>query len=504
MTCAITTSILGCFVTLYLFFRYTWGVELTLPSKGILLAVFILMGCIPLFVGFGFENFLGAAYPLYRTTLYFIYIGCVILFTVTLLFDALFLIMSYTPLISHLKAVCCWQNYANLGLALIFTTYALYAGTKTPEIKVTEIYSDKIQKEQTIVLLSDLHIDRTISARKIREIVEKTNAENPDVIILAGDVFDDDFDKTRELSNLLRGLKAKDGVYFVTGNHEFYVDYAKSVAELKSLGFIFLENSGQETASGLYLGGIPDSFSAASHNMAIDVKKAFENSQAKQYRILVSHTPENFADEAEFDLEVSGHTHGGQIFPFHIFAKLHNCYLSGLYDLDDKSKIYVSKGAGQWGPQMRFLAGSEISVLKLIPEGKEMKKSPMNTIFKQGEPNPYGQFFTGQTYLNMLSVKDNVWNAPVADVTFEPGARTNWHKHSGGQILLVISGEGRYQEKGGEPRILHPGDVVRIPLNVEHWHGAAPNSWFSHVSIETNGADNQVTWLDAVSDNEYK
>ena len=134
----------------------------------------------------------------------------------------------------------------------------------------------------------------------------------------------------------------------------------------------------------------------------------------------------------------------------------------------------------------------------------EMKQAPIDTVFGQGEPNPYGQFFTGQTYLTRLSANDEVWNSSIANVTFEPGARTNWHKHSGGQILLVEGGEGRYQERGGEIRILHKGDVVRIPPEVEHWHGAAPNSWFAHISIETNLPNNQTTWLNPVSDAEYK
>ena len=88
--------------------------------------------------------------------------------------------------------------------------------------------------------------------------------------------------------------------------------------------------------------------------------------------------------------------------------------------------------------------------------------------------------------------------------TFEKGARTNWHKHSGGQILLVTAGEGRYQEQGKEIQILKPGDVVRIAPDVIHWHGAAPDSMFSHISIETNLPDNSTTWLEPVTDKEYK
>lgn len=124
--------------------------------------------------------------------------------------------------------------------------------------------------------------------------------------------------------------------------------------------------------------------------------------------------------------------------------------------------------------------------------------------FGEGEINPFSQYFTGTTHLNMLVTKDDVWNSSIGNVTFDKGARTNWHKHSGGQILLVTAGEGRYQERGKEIRILKKGDVVKIPLDTEHWHGAAPNSNFAHISIEPNIPNNKTTWLEPVNDEEYK
>ncbi len=150
------------------------------------------------------------------------------------------------------------------------------------------------------------------------------------------------------------------------------------------------------------------------------------------------------------------------------------------------------------------LALAIIFTTTLTVKAQEMKKAPIDTIFAQGEPNPYGKYFTGQTYLTMLSSNDTVFNAPVGNVTFEPKARTNWHKHTGGQILLVLAGEGRYQERGKEVQVLHKGDVVRIAPDVEHWHGAAPESWFTHISLETNVPNNQAIWLEPVTDEEYK
>lgn len=124
--------------------------------------------------------------------------------------------------------------------------------------------------------------------------------------------------------------------------------------------------------------------------------------------------------------------------------------------------------------------------------------------FHHGVVNPYGRFFTGSTHLNMLVEKDDIWNSQIANVTFDAGARTNGHKHSGGQILLVTAGIGRYQEKGLDIKNLQVGDIVTIPPNVIHWHGAAPDSDFAHISIETNIPNNNVMWLDKVSDYEYK
>lgn len=139
----------------------------------------------------------------------------------------------------------------------------------------------------------------------------------------------------------------------------------------------------------------------------------------------------------------------------------------------------------------------------IITGGITMAKE-LEQPFAKGEINPYSKFFTGITHLNMLVTRDNVFNSSIGNVTFDKGARTNWHKHSGGQILLVTAGEGRYQEKDKEIQILKAGDVVKIPPNVEHWHGAAPDSEFAHISIEPNIPNNETTWLEPVTDEQYK
>ena len=107
--------------------------------------------------------------------------------------------------------------------------------------------------------------------------------------------------------------------------------------------------------------------------------------------------------------------------------------------------------------------------------------------------------FSGEVWLKMLTGMP----CPVANVTFAPACRNNWHTHRGGQILLVTAGRGYYQEWGEDARELRAGDVVEIPAEVKHWHGAAPDSWFSHIAVEIHPELGPATWLEPVSEEEY-
>lgn len=126
------------------------------------------------------------------------------------------------------------------------------------------------------------------------------------------------------------------------------------------------------------------------------------------------------------------------------------------------------------------------------------------SVFPAGAKNDaYAKYFTGQSYLNMLSTEQ----VAIGNVTFEPRCRNNWHIHradkGGGQILLVTAGKGWYCEWGKAPRALAAGDVVNIPANVKHWHGAAKDSWFSHLAVEVPGENCSNEWLEAVDNEEY-
>ena len=112
--------------------------------------------------------------------------------------------------------------------------------------------------------------------------------------------------------------------------------------------------------------------------------------------------------------------------------------------------------------------------------------------------------FIGAAWLQWLVPPESTLGCPLGNVTFEPGARNSWHKHPGGQILLVTGGRGYYQEGDQPAQELRPGDVVEIRPNVKHWHGAAPDSWFVHIAIEANAQAGPAEWLEPVTDEEYK
>lgn len=130
-----------------------------------------------------------------------------------------------------------------------------------------------------------------------------------------------------------------------------------------------------------------------------------------------------------------------------------------------------------------------------------MKKENVSA-FELGGENPVAQYFIGHSYYAQLSSPESQIN--LANVTFEPGCRNNWHIHHGAQqVLACVGGEGWYQEWGKDPIRMKPGDVVEIPLDVKHWHGATKDSYFAHLSIMTNLVEGDHEWLEAVEDDYY-
>lgn len=149
-----------------------------------------------------------------------------------------------------------------------------------------------------------------------------------------------------------------------------------------------------------------------------------------------------------------------------------------------------------------FRMATEVWTDETVDDAKAEHENSM--VFPIGEPNDgFAQYFIGQSYLAPLSTSQ----VGIFNVTFEPACRNNWHVHhadkGGGQILVCVAGRGYYQEWGKPAQELHPGDVVNIPVGVKHWHGAAPDSWFSHLAVEVPGENGSNEWLEPVTDEAY-
>ena len=149
-----------------------------------------------------------------------------------------------------------------------------------------------------------------------------------------------------------------------------------------------------------------------------------------------------------------------------------------------------------------FRMAKEIWAEEAEGDGRAAHENAM--VFPIGEPNDgFAQYFIGQSYLAPVSTSQ----AGIFNVTFEPGCRNNWHIHhaeqGGGQILICVAGRGYYQEWGKQAVEMNPGDCINIPTGVKHWHGAAPDSWFSHLAIEVPGVNSSNEWLEPVTDEVY-
>ncbi|HEY8073872.1 MAG TPA: metallophosphoesterase [Labilithrix sp.] len=211
-----------------------------------------------------------------------------------------------------------------------------------------------------IAQISDVHVGSTIGKDFIEGIVARVNALKPDMIAITGDLVDGSVENLAEHVAPLAKLRAKDGVFFVTGNHEYYSGADEWIAHLGKLGVRVLRNE-HVKLEGFDLAGIDDPTSRESN-----LRRALAGRDEERACVLLAHQPRSVleADELGVDLQLSGHTHGGQMFPWNLFVRLQQPFIAGLHKLT-RAQIYVSRGTGWWGPPMRVGAPAEITEIEL-------------------------------------------------------------------------------------------------------------------------------------------
>lgn len=221
-----------------------------------------------------------------------------------------------------------------------------------------------------VVQVTDLHIGATIGRAWLEDIVARINALEPDVIAITGDLVDGSVEELRDHTAPLADLRARHGVYFVTGNHEYYSGADAWIAELRRLGVKVLRNERISIGDGEHsfdLAGVDDwSARGFGGGHGADLARALEGRDPSRELILLAHQPKQILQAAAMGvgLQLSGHTHGGQIFPWGLFVRLDQPYIAGLSRHGD-AQIYVSRGTGYWGPPMRVGAPPEITLVEL-------------------------------------------------------------------------------------------------------------------------------------------
>ena len=250
------------------------------------------------------------------------------------------------------------------GLVLLISGFSLYKGLRLPEVKEIKIRVSKLPPELSgfsIVQLSDLHLGPLRPPGWLEQIVNRTNELAPDLIVITGDLLDNDLGRGNEFCEVLQQLKSRYGVWAITGNHEYYSGLERFQQICRASGITMLMNEGTTIAGAIELVGINDNTARRFSEAGSDLKSVLKNGDSARPIILLSHQPDVFdeAVDSGIDLQLSGHTHAGQVPPMDLIVRLYFRYSCGFYQ-KNHSCLYTTSGTGTWGPPMRLFSSSEI------------------------------------------------------------------------------------------------------------------------------------------------
>ncbi len=221
-----------------------------------------------------------------------------------------------------------------------------------------------------VVQISDIHFSRTNGIRLAEKITGIISGLKPDLLVSTGDLIDDGLQEREKVQVMFRAIKTRYGKYAATGNHEFFAGIQITGKFTEDCGFRLLRNEGVQVNDFINIAGIDDpAVNRGGFVQKIDEAGVIKSFSTDKINIFLKHQPRVETESiGKFDLQLSGHTHRGQIFPFSLFVGMMFKYMDGLYDLGSNSFLYVSRGTGTWGPPIRFLSPPEITVIDFVNE----------------------------------------------------------------------------------------------------------------------------------------
>lgn len=260
-----------------------------------------------------------------------------------------------------------------VGIALLAFSAVGYGLIEARQIRIESIHisTPKLASGHiTIAQISDLHLGTMLSDRFLDHVLDMLRELKPDILVATGDIVDGQGDNFAALARHFQVYTPPLGMYAVTGNHEYYVGLEHSLNFLRDAGFTVLRGESVR-AGGIVIAGIDDHTATSTGQPArTDTLQALPSTSANDFIVLLKHQP--VVDDTKFDLQLSGHIHGGQIFPFVYLTRLNYHVNTGLTELADERKLYVSRGTGTWGPPLRLFAPPEITLITIASSTSEI------------------------------------------------------------------------------------------------------------------------------------
>jgi hypothetical protein len=359
----------------YAFFRVRAALTLSFRTN-IFIAIFMLiMVLAPFIINFserhGFELFARV-----MSYIGYIWMGVLFLFvTSSLLFEIYRLVIYLAALISRKNLATMFPSagfsfFIPLVLSMAVGTYGFFEArnVRTEQVTIrTSKLPDNISRFK-IVQISDVHLGLIVREDRLKVIIDRVKAANPDILVSTGDLVDGQINKLEGLAELLKEINPRYGKFAITGNHEFYAGIDQALNFTRKAGFKLLEGEGVHVGDIMNIAGVDDPAGKTFNRYNnVSEKALLSELNNGRFTLLLKHRP--FVDNASqglFDLQLSGHTHKGQIFPFTLITKMFFPHQSGVLNLLNNSILYVSRGTGTWGPPIRFLSPPEVTVIELV------------------------------------------------------------------------------------------------------------------------------------------